>query len=419
MQDISTDCKNIFDKTDTTNLLLNSIAEGIVMVDAEGTIQLVNPSLLSMFGYNNEKELLQQKIEILIPSQFKANHHKHRTQYAKNPVKRPMGKGLNLYGKRKNNTEFPVEISLNHIQIDNHLFVMALISDITERKTIQQNLENLNKELEEKVEERTKELENAILELQHTNISLQEQIVRTKAAESDAQKSLKKARELSELKSRFVSMASHEFRTPLSSILSSATLIEKYTEEDKRAKHIKRIKASVKNLTEILNDFLSIEKLEAGKINIKSEKIFIADFSEELVEELSALLKKGQEIIYLHEGKNKEIKLDAHILKNVLINLLSNAIKYSQEAKPIHFSTAILNKQLKIMVKDNGIGIPEKEQQYLFTRFFRAHNAVNHQGTGLGLNIVKKYIDLLKGKITFKSILNEGTTFEVIIPLNS
>jgi signal transduction histidine kinase len=214
-------------------------------------------------------------------------------------------------------------------------------------------------------------------------------------------------------------MASHEFRTPLSTILSSVSLIDKYKsekEDEKRHKHVERIKSAVTNMTLILNDFLSAGKLEEGKVTNNPVLTNISDMVKEISGELSNLLKPGQKIQYTHAGK-EEIVIDKQFFRNIIINLLSNAIKFSSENKPIVIATKVNEVQLHIMVQDRGIGIPNDEKSNLFERFFRAKNASNIQGTGLGLNIVSKYVEELKGNITFETELNVGTTFYISIPL--
>ncbi|MBB3697426.1 response regulator [Flammeovirga yaeyamensis] len=245
-------------------------------------------------------------------------------------------------------------------------------------------------------------------------------ITQQRKAEKEILKSLKKERQLNELKSRFVSMASHEFRTPLSTILSSVSLISRYTsleQAEKREKHIKRIKSSVNNLTQILNDFLSISKLEEGKAKVHISTIQIYDFIENICDEMIPVKKQGQKIIISHNGEEK-IKSDPQILKNIIINLLSNAIKYSRIGDRIWVDSEVNEETFSISIRDEGMGIPEKEQVHLFDRFFRAENAINIQGTGLGLNIVSKYLEMLKGAIDFVSKEEQGTTFTVTIPKN-
>lgn len=246
-------------------------------------------------------------------------------------------------------------------------------------------------------------------------------ITEQKKADNEIRKALAKEKQLSELKSRFVSMASHEFRTPLSTILSSVSLISRYTGEEhqeKREKHIKRIKSSVQNLTQILNDFLSLSRLEEGKSLVHNNFIDVEPYIKEITEEMKAVKKPNQRLIYKHEGGELTIYSDRQLMKNILINLVSNAIKYSGNGENIWITSFQEGNNLKVSVKDEGIGIPDEDQQHLFGRFFRSENAMNIQGTGLGLHIVKRYIDLIKGKITYESKLDYGTTFTVSIPVD-
>jgi len=229
---------------------------------------------------------------------------------------------------------------------------------------------------------------------------------------------LMKERELGELKSRFVSMASHEFRTPLTTILSSSNLVELHLERgnfDRFPKHINNIRSAVKNLTSILGDFLSLEKLEAGKVQFDPEQVDLTDFVGIIIEELKLLAIDDQEIIYRHSG-DQTAYIDQYLVRNILINLLSNAIKYSPDGGHIDLHVENGPSNLVIKVKDRGIGIPEGEQQEMFSRFFRASNVSTIQGTGIGLTIVKRYLDIMKGTIRFESQMDKGTTFIVEIP---
>tara|TARA_B100000508_G_C11339274_1_gene218317 strand:- start:24 stop:695 length:672 start_codon:yes stop_codon:yes gene_type:complete len=216
-------------------------------------------------------------------------------------------------------------------------------------------------------------------------------------------------------------MASHEFRTPLTGILSSISLISKYDmpeQEEKKQKHVKRIKSAVQNLTSILNDFLSLDKLHAGKINCQPEWFNIVQFMHTMIEESEILKKAGQQIDLLLENfsSNEEFYTDKHILKNILLNLISNAIKYSEEYDPIKLILKKDAELIRIEVIDQGIGIPLEDQKRMFERFFRAKNASNIQGTGLGLSIVFEYINLLQGRISFESVEKIGSTFTLEIP---
>ena len=411
---------------DIAKLLISSSPEGILIVNKRGEIVLVNESLVQMFGYDNQEELLGQAMEILIPKKYTHGHVAKRDSFRESPAKRKMGGDRILYGKRKDDSEFAVEIGLNHLKTRDGILMSALLTDVSERVEIQNKLTNLNAELEGKVEERTKELENAILELQETNNDLEIQFEKTKKAENEAQVALSKEKELNELKSRFVSMASHEFRTPLSTVLSSNSLIHKYIDKieeldqstkEKIDKHNSRITNSIKNLNAILNDLLSIGKIEEGKIQIKKSLFSINDLLLEVKEEMFAHLKQGQHIEISHSGEDK-LNSDRHLLHNILINLTSNASKYSNENKLISLHSSINKNELHINIIDQGIGIPKEDFNNMFDRFFRAKNATNIQGTGLGLNIVKKYLELINGEISYTSELNVGSTFTIIIKLN-
>ncbi len=244
-------------------------------------------------------------------------------------------------------------------------------------------------------------------------------ITQRKKAEEDLKKALKKERDLNELKSNFVSMASHEFRTPLSTVLSSAYLIEKYStgeDQPKRERHLERIVSSVKMLTDILNDFLSVGKIEEGKIQVRPIELNIETSVKTLIEEIKNNLKKQQEIVYRHEG-DENIVLDPSLLKHIIMNLVSNASKFSPEGSRIEMKTSGHDDQLILYVKDNGIGISKEDQQHLMERFFRASNAGNIQGTGLGLHNISKYVELMNGSVSYKSELEKGTEFIITFNL--
>ncbi len=236
-------------------------------------------------------------------------------------------------------------------------------------------------------------------------------ITKLKEAEEKLIKALEKERELGELKSRFVSTASHEFRTPLSTVLSSAYLLSKYVtteEQPKRERHLERIISSVNALTDILNDFLSLGKIEEGKISVRPSEINTTEFIYTIINEMKPVLKQDQEIVYSHSG-DETVLLDKGLLKHIVLNLLSNAIKFSHENSVIEILTK-RNGSFILSVKDHGIGISAEDQKHLFERFFRGANATNIQGTGLGLHIVDRYVELLNGKVHFESELDRGTT---------
>ena len=397
--------------------LFENATEGIILTNGQGHIVLANPAAEKMFGYTLN-ELTGQPVEVLIPGNFRPGHKALREGFHKHPSNRSMGAGRDLFALKKNGQEFPVEISLSHYKKDDELFVIAFIVDITLRKEIEKNLvkkqnelekvtfeiRKLNTELEKKVDERTHILKEALEKLEQSQTELHE--------------ALDKEKHLNEIKSRFVSMASHEFRTPLSAVLSSAALLSKYTKEadqEKRNKHIDRIKDSVKHLNDILEDFLSLGKLDEGRISTDPSEFNLAEMITETLAEVKVVLKPGQKFNFKYEGEEK-INADKKLLRNILINLISNAAKFSEEDSPIAITAKSDGEKNIITVADKGIGISQKDQEHLFTMFYRASNVTNIQGTGLGLHIVKRYLDLINGTVNLQSTLGKGTSITITFP---
>ncbi len=230
---------------------------------------------------------------------------------------------------------------------------------------------------------------------------------------------LEKEKELNELKSRFISMTSHEFRTPLTTILGSAELLEHYSHkwpEEKKLVHFKRIHSNVQHLVQLLNDVLLIGQAEAGKLEFNPKPLDVVQLCCSLVEELQLSAGSEHTIAFSYQFPELESCLDEKLLRHILSNLLSNAIKYSPTGSTVNFKLVGQNGQVIFQIQDEGIGIPEEDQQHLFETFHRAKNVVNIPGTGLGLAIVKRSVDLHGGKISVKSEVGVGTTFTVTIP---
>jgi PAS domain S-box-containing protein len=401
--------------------IFQSMSEGLIIVDEEGKVIISNHVAEHIFGYE-KNGLVGLKMEELLPERHRHNHVNLRKGFNAAPSPRRMGMGRDLMALRKDGVEFPVEVSLSYTRYNKKLLVMAFISDISQRKKAQEDLKRSEEqlilyasELEKKVQMRTEALNNLVGELE-------KEVQERKRAVEETKKALAKERDLNDLKSKFVSLASHEFRTPLSTIMSSASLINQYKERgelEKVDKHVTRIKSSVGHLTNILNDFLSLGKLEEGKVVVQPENITLDIFLQEIEEELRATLKEGQRIMLDCNQEVKSIYSDGRILRNVLFNLISNASKYSPANSSIYLRCTSNTDTISFAITDQGIGIPEQDSKHMFERFYRASNAGNVQGTGLGLNIVKRYADLLDGHVSFTSELGKGSTFSITIPIQT
>jgi PAS domain S-box-containing protein len=352
----------------------------IIATDEKGIIQLFNPVAERMLGYKAE--------EVTGKHTFELFHDKDETLQRAEEFSKELGveikPGLETYvAKSKLNIQNEHEWKL--VRRDASKFTVLLTK--TALRDAKGNIIGF--------------------------LAIAHDISQRKKAEEDLQKALEKEKELGELKSRFVSMASHEFRTPLSTILSSAYLLSKYTTSEdqlKRQKHIDRIVSSVTMLTDTLNDFLSVGKIEEGKVQVKWKDFDITENISSIINEMKSISKKGQTFSYQHTGETS-VLLDPMLLKHIIMNLLSNAIKFSPENSTIQITSAVENNHTTLLVKDNGMGISKEDQVNLFERFFRGGNVANIQGTGLGLHIVKKYAEMMHGTIMFKSKLEQGTEF--------
>jgi len=403
---------------DIFNILFEAVSEGVIVVDDCQYIVATNFSAEHMFGYEN-KELIDQHLNVLIPKKYHSTHGDHFIKFSKSGKTRQMSHEPNLYGVHKNGTIFPVEIGLNPFEIYGKTYVLALIVDVTIRKQQEQEIIELNAHLEEKVAERTEELGELVTKLKEVNTELGLENKKRIEAENVIKSALKKEKELGELKTKFLSLVSHEFKTPLSGILTSTMLLSKYKlakEQERRDKHLKIITDKVHYLNNILNDFLSVEKLETGKLNYSFKNFKLSKVVNEVVYNSNMLLKEGQKINYPENIDDISIYQDQKIVELILSNLIHNAIKYSPESSIID---VVINQNDEFVICniiDRGMGIPEKDQKNIFNRYFRAENALSTQGTGIGLNIVKGHLENLGGTICFKSEEKKGSTFTITIP---
>ncbi|MCA1993010.1 MAG: hybrid sensor histidine kinase/response regulator [Coleofasciculus sp. S288] len=305
-------------------------------------------------------------------------------------------------------------------KIDSNLLVRAIRYAIERAHTLkrlrqsEEQLQRLNEELERRVEQQTEEL-------RQKNLSLQSEISGRQHLEEELRYALVKEKELSELKSNIISVVSHEYRTPLATILSSSELLEHYSQqwtEEKRKRHFHRIQSSVHHLTQLISDVLLFNKAEAGKLEFKPEPMDVVAFCQELVEELQLTLKTQHCISLTCFGSAREACLDEKLLRQLLSNLLSNAIKYSPDGGKIQFDLVYETEAVTFRIQDRGIGIPKKDREQLFEAFYRSSNVGTFAGTGLGLAIVKRCVEFHKGQIAVESEVGVGSTFTVTLPLN-
>lgn len=379
--------------------IIKTAIDGIITIDQRGIMEGLNPAALALFGYT-EEEVKGKNISMLMPEPDHGAHDGYLANYHQTGEKHIIGIGREVRGLKKDGTTFPFRLAVSEVQYEDRKIYTGFIHDLSKEKEAEERLKEYASDLENLVEERTKSLKQLVSALRE--------------AKEEVSISLEKEKELNQMKSRFVSMASHEFRTPLSSVQLSSSLIEKYAlpyENQNIAKHVHKIKNAVGNLTTILNDFLSLERLEAGRVEPTFRPFDLVKLAEEITEEMQMIAKQDQHIIYLHTGLESTVLLDENLLKNCMINLINNAIKYSGENTFIEFNTEVNDKQCIVTIKDNGIGIPDTDQKHLFQPFFRAHNTGNIPGTGLGLNIVLRYAGLMNGELQFESKINQGTTF--------
>ena len=388
--------------------IFQEAAIGIIVTNSRFEILLSNKFADQLFGYE-EDELLGENISLLIPNHLKDRHHGHLENLGhEKPISRPMGIGLDLKAKRKDGSLFPIEISLSHFKASDSMHYIAFVSDVTLKRKVEmelilknQQINQLNETLEQEVAARTQALQNTLDKLEVNAKELAQ--------------SLEKEKVLGDLKTRFVSMASHEFRTPLTSILGSATLIEKYSkaeDQPKRELHINRIKSSVSHLTEILEEFLSVGKLEDGKLEIHPADFSMREFIEDILTDFSTY----NQPIRFELAEDFTCFQDASILRKVIFNGLSNALKFSQ--KEVLLQVKRNDSNVELCIIDQGIGISAEDQKHLFERFFRGGNATVIQGTGLGLHLVERYMRLLGGKVEISSELNKGTELRLQFPQN-
>ena len=374
-------------------LILNSVGEGVYGLDLEGNVTFVNPAAAAMIDWDKE--------ELIGQSMHRVLHHSHLdgTHYSKEacPIYAALHDGTTHRVTdevfwRKDGTSFPVEYISTPMRDEQQQVVGAVVTfrDITQRKWAEKILQQTNDELEEKVRSRAAELYTANEHL----------------------------RELSALKSRFVSMVCHEFRNPLNNIALSVSSLERYDKKmtlEQKREYLVGIVTNVDRMTQMIDDILVLGKLEAKRLSLSPQSINLVDFCRELLKEIPA---NQRQLEFVGRFKSLVGEIDQTLLRSILTNILLNAVRYSSEGGLIQLSLHQRGNQAIFKIKDRGIGILPEDYPYLFEPFHRGKNVSNIPGTGLGLSIVKQFVTLQKGDIKVDSEPGVGTTFKVRLPLS-
>ena len=350
--------------------ILNSSSDAITVIRGDGRIDQTNPAFDAMFGYEIMEIIRQPLAQVVAPANQIALDEAMQAVIDYRQAQR-----IEIVAQRKDGTQFDAELALSPVIVDDQIAnIVCSLRDISQHKQLEDSL---------------------------------------RAA-------LAKERELSELKTRFTSMISHEFRTPLATILSSSGLLEEYSDrlsEQKRREHLAKIQAQVKYMAELLDNILMIGKMQAVGLDFKPAPVNLLELCQDVFEGIQISANSNIDFDFIHEGDEFDVVMDEKLIRHILVNLLSNAVKYSPDGGKVTLHLRRRGDEVIIQVSDQGLGIPLKDQEHIFKPFHRAENVSTIKGTGLGLAIVKNSVDLHGGVIEVASEVGSGTTFTVSLPI--
>jgi PAS domain S-box-containing protein len=373
--------------------LLEAAPDAILEVDAEGQIIVLNRVTESMFGYSRD-ELLGRPVETLVPDAARARHEHYRAQYKSHPATRPMGSGLQLEGRRKDGTRFPVEISLSPVASEEGFRVTAVIRDITERKAVEDSLRAVQDRYTRELAESNRELELRNLQIERAN----------------------------RLKSEFLASMSHELRTPLHTVIGFSELLAEEMEgplNEKQKRFVEHIHKDSLHLLELINDILDLSKIESGRLVLHYEVFDFASVLDESLRSIRPQAEAKSQNLGAEIPEPLALEADRLRVKQVLVNLLSNAVKFTPEGGRIVVSALLGGTEASISVTDSGIGIPRNEHESVFDKFYQVSATTKgvREGTGLGLAITRQLVEEHGGRIWVESEPGHGSKFTFTIPL--
>lgn len=396
--------------------LLESAPDSMVITDRDGVILMVNAQTERIFGYNRS-EMIGKKVEILIPDRFRNKHTGHRHNYVDNPKVRAMGAGMLLFGQRKDGSEFPVEVSLSPMVMDDGEFmVISAIRDTTRQREIENQIKKINENLESLVRERTKNLEEALVKEKETrieNVKLNEEL--QKANSELEQRVAKRTLELEAINKEleaFSYSVSHDLRAPLRSIDGfSNKILKDYSSgfDDQAKDYFNRIMNASRKMGVLIDDLLKLARL--SRVEMRIENVNLSDIADSIAAELKETNPERNVEFQIKE--NLFEMADRNLIQIALQNLLGNAWKYSKnnEHTLIQFGLNVSNGKKIYLIKDNGVGFDMRYVDKLFGAFQRLHSITEFEGTGIGLATVQRIIRRHHGDIWADSEVNAGSTF--------